>query len=341
MKSSSVTKLSKKRAKATRSRLWHAVQHGCERAERKDASTNMKEAGAVSEELLPISSVEVAMEKMQQRFDQKYEEGTRALSREMASALETKISALQDQVDRLKEELEGKELTIKMLRQDLNRAQSDIVDGSEVRNWTASDDSDGMLEEDGLCAGMLAQVAGLKSMPELNGRHGLLVKLSGVDGDRWQVDLGSELGIKLVKPCNLRYLARQGDTATSITSPVDIHFHRNDLHLPCDGDGTVQWERALPQEELAAFLDIRSGGGFNCCICSMDVSLLRGCSGYVQCARTDDGETFEEKHILNLLADPPSSVKCLRCHCRATPCKFFERGWCSRGSSCAYLHSDL
>ena len=63
-------------------------------------------------------------------------------------------------------------------------------------------DDGSSVAEDELTAGMQVQLRGLTGKAELNGRTGALIKFD-VDGDRWQVDLGSAAGIKLVSSWNL------------------------------------------------------------------------------------------------------------------------------------------
>ena len=146
------------------------------------------------------------------------------------------------------------------------------------------------------------------------------------------------LGIKLIKPCNLKCTGSFTDFSESHYNSADICYRRNDLNLSCNDDGVVQWDRELSTKDLAEFLEVRSSGGFQCCVCGKDASLSSGSGGYAQCASTEREGCFEEKHILNLVPDVPSFVKCLQCHRREVPCKFFRSGWCSRGTSCAYLH---
>ena len=221
--SSGTGRLRRMRAKKTRCRLWRAAVNGAEKVATVNATTNTKEAGNIIEELVPMSAVEKVVETIQQ----KNEEGNQKLSNDMLAVLDMKTSALQRQVADLSEEVKSKDCTIKVLQQDLQQMRA--VGNNEVFNWAMSDGSESLHGEEELCANMHVQIFGLVSKPELNGLHGILVRLEGVNGDRWQVDLGAALGVKLIRPSNLRCLGKQRDAAATSGNVTDIQYHSNDM----------------------------------------------------------------------------------------------------------------
>ena len=81
----------------------------------------------------------------------------------------------------------------------------------------------------------------------------------------------------------------------SHSNSAEISYHRNDFNRSCNEDGVVQWDRELSAKDLAEFLEVRSSGGFQCCVCGKDASLSSGPGGYIQCASADGEDCLEEK----------------------------------------------
>ena len=221
----------------------------------------------------------------------------------------------------------------KLMEDDLSSKE---IGDPEVCEWASSSDEDSSAASDDLSSGMSVTLIGLASRADLNECRGILVK--HVHGrERWQVDLGTELGIKLIKGCNMKATGRHSDwnpACFDAGTPTGRHSDQNDLQ--CDDDGAVRWDRILSPTDLCEFLGLSSSGAFQCSICGEDTSNMSGSFGYVH-SETSDG-TWEERHLLNMIGDSPVSLQCLRCNRATIPCKYHTSGYCARGSGCAYLH---
>ena len=55
---------------------------------------------------------------------------------------------------------------------------------------------------------------------------------------------------------------------------------------------------------------------------------------------SDNDVDWEAKHVWALVDDPPSQLRCYACHLGTIECKYFRKGLCFRGASCAYKHAD-
>jgi len=154
------------------------------------------------------------------------------------------------------------------------------------------------------------------------------------------VDLGSDIGIKLFKACNLNPYMEVGagvdaggfPTCDGGHQPIR---HNNDLELPCSAEGIVDWIKVFP-DFCNEFFEHQRQNKFCCSSCGIDISSASGVYGYA--AYMTSTGMWEEGHLINMVGDLPRDLQCLRCHARAIPCKFHARGYCNRGSECAYKH---
>jgi len=152
----------------------------------------------------------------------------------------------------------------------------------EVCEWSPAVDDASIADEDRLCVGMAVQLNALKAKTELNGRRGTLIKFD-VERDRWQVDLGIDIGIKLFKSCNLNPCM---DVAADLDAGgLQTHGgghepirHINDLDLPCSEEGIVDWVKVFP-DFCNDFFDLQRQNKFCCSKCGVDISSAPGASG--------------------------------------------------------------
>ena len=297
----------------------------------------------ISVELVPMSMVEPLLERCAERF-QTHNEAT---ARELATKLQERHDA---EIDRLMKENESIVIELRAEQskvQEQEQKSSTHATGThkrcdEVLDWGPCFDDASSAEEDQLCVGMAVQIKALSARPELNGRWGTLVKFD-VERDRWHVDLGTELGIKLFKVSNLSAFA---DYSTDIDdlglgAGFDVKqpvTRRNDLGLPLCDDGGVDWMKTFP-DFSHQFFDHQRQREFCCSVCGDDTSTLNGCHGYA--AYSTSAGVWEEGHLINMVGDIPGDLHCLRCHAATIPCKFHARGYCARGENCAYKHERM
>ena len=123
---------------------------------------------------------------------------------------------------------------------------------AEVCDWSSSSDVDSSAGSEDLLPGAVVKLVGLATRPELNGRRGILVKYA-LEKDRWQVDLGVDLGIKLIKSCNVKATSGVNDWSFDIGFADAPQLRRNDLGLECDEGGVVRWDRVLSPTALSEF----------------------------------------------------------------------------------------
>ena len=182
------------------------------------------------------------------------------------------------------------------------------------------------------------ELEALKAKAELNGRWGTLIKFD-VERDRWQVDLGIDMGIKLFKACNLNPSIDAGTAvdADGFQTRGDGQqlMRHNDLKLPCSEDGNVDWIKVFP-DFCNEFFNLQRQSKFCCSKCGVDISTAPGVYGYA--AYMTSSGMWEEGHLINMVGDLPRDLQCLRCSAAAIPCKFYAQGYCMRGSECAYKH---
>lgn len=113
--------------------------------------------------------------------------------------------------------------------------------------------------------------------------------------------------------------------------------------LATDGDGRVDRERSIPDEELRfGLLEEGRRGHRSCRACGVTPLERRGSYGNPCFKRVEDAD-WEGKNVMSLLGQPaPWYLRCLRCHYGTLPCRFYDRDTgCYRGQICAHLHSDL
>ena len=124
--------------------------------------------------------------------------------------LNKKFQVSEQQLEVTKMDLDIERKRVHILEQELDEEHSRDQAGTEIDllNWMPSLDDGSSVCDDDLRAGMVVQLNGLESKPELNGRWGTLVKYD-LEQECWQVDLGLALGIKLLKSSKL--LARLED----------------------------------------------------------------------------------------------------------------------------------
>ena len=324
------------------------VEVGCQTVSPQDAAFKDVAIGTdmegVKEELIPLSKVEILIDETTTRLLKNSEDVTRTICTELRSRFNEETTQLRQQLEEVTVQLcnEREKSNSMELALELKSGQTsdyclphveDELD-KEVLHWMPGFDSGSELSEPELEVGMVVQVYGLTSRPELNGRQGKLLKYD-LERDRWQVDLGVDLGIKLLRSTSL-LAHRQQEDAPSQTDVGKCRLHRNDLALPSNPDGSVDWKSVLPEDAFKEFCASQLLGSYNCRECRDDIASCPQSYGYVQCLRQDGG--WEEAHLLNLI-DEDAIVQCLPCHYSTISCKFYARGWCMRGADCAYMHT--
>lgn len=111
---------------------------------------------------------------------------------------------------------------------------------------------------------------------------------------------------------------------------------RNSYGFRTTADGHVDWERSGCH---GVSEDVQRAGAREdlCCIgCRQNVLSIPW--SYGTAFMTDDGQTWEEKCVIDFLDDPPRAVRCHRCQFATIPCKYYTQGHCGRGAGCAYKH---
>ena len=277
------------------------------------------------DQMVPMSKVEALLEKSVDKAIEQNEETTRTIMHELQRRHESELAQMRNEVKEAVEEL-------KQFKDERNKEE---IGEPEVCDWTSSSDVDSSVGSEDLLPGTAVKLVGLASRPELNGRRGILLKYV-LEKERWQVDLGVDLGIKLINGRNVKATTEYNDQSYVSFYADPPNLHRNDLGLQCDEGGAVEWDRVLCTTELAEFLGLCDRGEFQCSSCGRDTTRMSGNFGYVHC-ETAAG-AWEERHLLNMIADGPTTIRCLCCNCATIPCKFHARGICLRGSACAYMH---